>query len=35
VLARTTDLAPPAMIEVLVWLSLLQLLHRLHAYYQC
>jgi hypothetical protein len=30
----TAELAPPAIIELMVWLSVMQLLHRLHAFYR-
>jgi hypothetical protein len=29
----TAELSPPAIIELMVWLSVLQILHRLHAFY--
>ncbi|MGJ5666644.1 carboxymuconolactone decarboxylase family protein [Rhodococcus aetherivorans] len=34
VAAATKELAPPEIIELTVWISVMQLLHRLHAFYE-
>ena len=34
VAATTAELSPPTIIELMVWLSVMQLLHRLHAFYR-
>jgi len=33
VTATTSVLSPPAIIELMVWISVMQILHRLHAFY--
>jgi len=33
VAATTGSLSPPAIIELMVWISVMQIMHRLHAFY--
>lgn len=34
VAATTAELTPPAIIELMVWISVMQIMHRLHAFYR-
>jgi len=34
VAATTAELSPPAIIELMVWISVMQIMHCLHAFYR-